>query len=116
MAYLEYINGPFAGEKISLSGNRLIITRTDNESDSAAHDRQVISIHYDRGVSNPHCKITTEKEGYFIEDLKSTNGSRIGLTDELITSKARLTEKTYFRLNNSLFCFHEQGGGSEGTL
>lgn len=113
MAYVEYINGPLAGEKVVLKRDPLIITRTDKESGSAHAGRQVIAIYYDRGVSNPHCKITKEKEGYYIEDLKSTNGSRIGLTDELITSKSRLTDKVYFRLNNSLFCFHEEGGDSE---
>lgn len=67
-ACLVFIHGPQLGELIPLRGEDLVLGRSDDCEVRVTGD----------GVSRRHCRVARNPgSGYFVEDLGSTNGTRI---------------------------------------
>ncbi|QRK09047.1 FHA domain-containing protein [Archangium violaceum] len=58
---------------------------------------------YDAGISRRHCRIFSEKGGYFVEDLGSSNGTRVNGT--LVAGKQALAEGDQLSLGPVVFVF-----------
>ena len=60
----------------------------------------------EKEISSNHAKIISEENRYYIQDLKSSNGTF--LNDKRIQRKMRLKDGMTLRLANQVFTFHQQ--------
>lgn len=65
--YLEIIEGPDIGQRFSLEGQEIYVGR-HGQCDLVLHDPE---------ISRRHLKITSGENGWFLDDLGSTNGSYV---------------------------------------
>ncbi|MGB3974850.1 MAG: FHA domain-containing protein [bacterium] len=73
--YFTLLNGPQKGRKISLSVGEYIVGRLDHFEQTSTNARR-IELHH-RYISRNHARIFVESNRLIIEDLQSTNGTRI---------------------------------------
>jgi len=79
--FLEVLKGPMKGHKFFIKGSDDIILGNKSGLD--------ISLCDDHLISSEHAKLSIDKDGYLIEDLKSVRGTY--LNKEKITESVRLT-------------------------
>lgn len=91
-----YPTGPDIGKRVQLEDKPLVIGR-DSECDICLADSS---------VSRKHLQIQPSPDGYYAEDLHSTNGTFIN--DQPIT-RALLKDGDYLRLGSSIFRFLSGG-------
>jgi len=97
---LEVVEGRDKGKIIELTGDTLTIGR---------HSSNKYPID-DEAASNYHAEITREPTGYFITDLGSTNGTRVG--GEKIV-KTRLSSGAAIQIGTTKMVFKNVGGKAE---
>ena len=93
MAFLELVKGSEPGTRFELDGDRLIIG-------SSADCEVPLDV---PGVSRRHAAILRERGRYFIEDLRSGNGTF--LNDKRLTDRTPLDEGDLFRICDQEFRF-----------
>jgi len=67
----------------------------------------------DYGVSKRHAKITRKDDGFYIEDLLSTNGTRVG--DQALTETRRLEADDLIGIGDTQLVFSETGSSILGV-
>jgi len=84
-------------------------------------DRTVLGRHPDcdivlevGAVSRQHAQIVKEGEEYFVEDLRSRNGTFVN--DEQVTGMQRITENDRVRICDLVFVFHHGSPGAKQTI
>lgn len=112
MAYLKFVKGNTPGLVIPLSGPKTVLGRHPNCQvvlDNAA-------------VSRHHAQILENHGSFYLEDLRSRNGTR--LNDEVVDGRVELTENDTISVCDVVLTFHEQlslampvaaGGSQSGT-
>ncbi len=95
MAYLLMVQGPGVGRRFVLEDREIIIGRQAGTT-----------IHLDhRDISRRHARITREGEGFFLEDLGSSNGTFLnGLT---IKGKVLLRPQNHIRIGPCELIFED---------
>jgi hypothetical protein len=88
------IKGEDGHRRQQLDQDRMVLGRT-SECD--------IPIKYD-GVSREHCALTREDDRWFIEDLGSSNGTRVN--GERIDGKVELQERDVIKLSRARLTVH----------
>lgn len=87
-------NGPIAGKRFDLSSGKFVMGRHPE-----------CQIHIDVGaVSRQHCAIAVEKDGCYLEDLKSRNGTFVN--DKVIEGRYKLGDTDVIRVCEVEFIFH----------
>jgi serine phosphatase RsbU (regulator of sigma subunit) len=95
MAYLQLLKGG-KPDRIELTGERLIMGRSPD-----------CGLVLDTGaVSRQHAQIVRRNEAYYIEDLKSRNGTFVNATQ--ITGPTVLTDNARIKICEYLFTFHSE--------
>ena len=96
MAVLQVVKGLHPGELISIEGDQVILGRHP--------DCQIV---LDVGaISREHAQITVDGGAFFVEDLKSRNGTYVN--GEMIQGRTRLADRDRLRICDMLFTFHLQ--------
>jgi len=94
MAVLRALLGLPAGEQFELSGTSAVLGRhpdCDIVLDSAA-------------VSRHHARIVRERDGFYVEDLRSRNGTFVN--GQLVENRRRLEEGDKLAICDLIFSFH----------
>ncbi|HYO54008.1 FHA domain-containing protein [Archangium sp.] len=97
---LTIVEGKEAGKEFDFEQDSVLIGRV-TECDVVL---------YDAGISRRHCRIFAEKGRYFIEDLGSSNGTRVN--DERVTEMRALSEGDHLTLGPVVFVFGSAAGES----
>ena len=93
MPWLKMLRGEITGRMFPLNNEVTVLGR-----DAACEI--VLS---DQGVSKRHAKIIRKGDGFFIEDLHSTNGTRVG--DECLTESRLLEDGDLIEVGGTQFAF-----------
>jgi signal transduction histidine kinase/pSer/pThr/pTyr-binding forkhead associated (FHA) protein len=101
MPELIILSGPHKGQTYKLNKSPYSVGR------HMSNDLQLI----DQSVSKKHFLIKTQKEQYFLYDLKSRNGTY--LNSNLISNSVRLAHEDEIRAGNSLILFSDQNSIQE---
>ena len=96
MAFLAATSGPELGRRYELSMERCILGR---------HPDCQIQIEVG-AVSRHHAQISREGDGFYVEDLKSRNGTF--LNDEAVQGRQKLQHGDRVRVCDVSFVFHER--------
>ncbi len=103
-AYLELLSGEQAGTRYPLNGEKSILGRHP--------DCQIV---IDVGaVSRQHATITTDAKGYWIEDLKSRNGTFVN--DVQITGRTLLKPSDKIKICDYEFSFNRSAADVKQTF
>lgn len=97
MAGLRAIKGPDSGKRYSLPSDRTVLGR---------HPDCDIVVDFG-AVSRQHAQVIRVGESYFVEDLKSRNGTFVN--DELIEGRHQLKNGDRLRICDLTFSFYENG-------
>jgi len=66
-----------------------------------------IVLPWDKGVSNPHCQISVDEEGYYVYDLNSSNGTLIkkdGQTEwQKIFGRMHIADRDMLKIGSTIF-------------
>ena len=101
MAVLRALKGLNPGQLFSLDGDSFILGR---------HPDCTIVLEV-RAVSREHARITRVEDDYYVEDLKSRNGTYVN--EEAVTERRKLREEDQLRICDVVFMFHY--GSPEAT-
>ena len=88
-----YPSGPNMGKRFPLQGEPLVLGRGESSE---------IRVQ-DNSVSRSHCKLEPTKEGVYIVDTKSLNGTFVN--DRLTRGAHLLNDGDYIRVGNAIFRF-----------
>ena len=88
-----YPSGPNMGKRFPLQGQTLVLGRGESSE---------IRVQ-DNSVSRSHCKVEPTKEGVYIVDTKSLNGTFVN--DRLTRGAHLLNDGDYIRIGNAIFRF-----------
>ncbi len=88
-----YPSGPNMGKRFPLQGQTLVLGRGESSE---------IRVQ-DNSVSRSHCKVEPTKEGIYIVDTKSLNGTFVN--DRLTRGAHLLNDGDYIRVGNAIFRF-----------
>lgn len=101
MAYLKVLRGTDAGRHVSLKGERTLFGRQPT--------CQVILD--DGSVSRQHAQITESHGFFYVEDLRSRNGTYVN--DEPVSKATQLADGDIIRICEFLYAFYEVGSSSD---
>ena len=94
MAVLRVVRGPNPGQTVSLVGDSIILGRHPE-----------CNIVLEAGaVSRQHARIFNIGEDYYVEDMKSRNGTF--LNEERVEEARKLSEEDHVRICDFVFAFH----------
>jgi phosphoserine phosphatase RsbU/P len=100
MASLEFLNGERTGEQVKLLGERSILGRHPE-----------CDVLLDQGaVSRQHAQILLIDGEYFVEDLKSRNGTLVNGT--LVEGKQQLLDGDELKICDLILSFHREGAAA----
>ena len=88
-----YPSGPNMGKRFPLQGQTLVLGRGESSE---------IRVQ-DNSVSRSHCKVEPTKEGIYLVDTKSLNGTFVN--DRLTRGAHLLNDGDYIRIGNAIFRF-----------
>jgi serine phosphatase RsbU (regulator of sigma subunit) len=100
MAYLVVLKGANANQSFPLDKDRILLGR------NASCD--IVLPANDFAVSREHACIVRDQDQFFIEDLKSRNGTF--LNNQQITAKMPLHDKDHVRICDFIYSFHNPSG------
>lgn len=101
MPYLQTVSGPQSGQRYELNADSVVLGRHP--------DCEVV---LDVGaVSRQHAKVSREGDGYFVEDLKSRNGTL--LNDVPLAERRPLTDGDRVRVCDVTLQFHDDRPGRQ---
>lgn len=101
MAYLKVLNGTQMGEIIPLEGETLVFGRNPTCS----------VVLPDAAVSRQHAAISESHNSFFVEDLRSRNGTQVN--DRDVVDRQALTDGDCVRVCEYEFSFHDQSTSSK---
>lgn len=101
MAYLKVLRGADAGRHVSLKSDRTLFGRQPT--------CQVILD--DGSVSRQHAQITESHGQYYVEDLRSRNGTFVN--DKPVAKPTQLADGDIIRICEFLYAFYEIGSSSD---
>jgi phosphoserine phosphatase RsbU/P len=104
MPWLKMLKGETSGRAFPLNKEVTVIGR----------DPACEIVLSDHGCSKRHAKITRRDDGFSIEDLKSTNGTRVGNRD--LTESRRLEGDEVIEIGDTQLVFCETGSTILGIL
>ena len=88
MYYLQAINGPQAGKRYELKGDKVILGRHPD-----------CDVHIEVGaVSRNHCQVVREADQYYLEDLGSRNGTFLNDEAQKVEGRRQLKLGDEFRV------------------
>lgn len=88
---LVVLGGPMDGEEFVVDKPELTIGRLEDQD---------VCLPLDPAVSRRHARLQVKEDGYWLEDIGSTNGIFIGSSEEKITTVTSITPETFFRLGS----------------
>ncbi|MFH1709070.1 MAG: adenylate/guanylate cyclase domain-containing protein [Planctomycetota bacterium] len=100
MAKLEVISGPQAGFSYSLGGDRREYTIGRNPANPV--------VMMDMNASRNHARINVRPDGFYLEDLGSSNGTFMG--GRQLSVPVKLTHRSEFKIGATVFRFEEHEG------
>ncbi len=101
MAHLKILKGVEAGRIVPLEGDRTLFGR---------HPSCHVTLD-DGAVSRQHAQIVEQHGSYFLEDLRSRNGSH--LNEKAVSKATALKDGDIIRLCEHLFAYYETGSSSD---
>jgi len=102
MAYLTIrIKGEDGHSSHDMSGKRQLLGRNDDADIPIKHD----------SISREHCVFTIEGEVWYVEDLGSSNGTRVN--NDKISTKVALKERDVVKPGKARLTFHEGERGKK---
>lgn len=99
---ITFMSGPYDGGEFFLEQMPITLGRESHHQ---------VSIFYDLLVSRNHARISLNKEGYWVEDTQSTNGTY--LNEEKIEKKTRLASGDVVKVGNTWLKFVIRSGVPE---
>ena len=101
---ITHLSGPRDGETMEIEA-----TGSPPEVTFGRHASCTIPLPYDSEVSRRHGRLFRQDQGWWLEDLKSSNGTFIGefQNQQRVTMALRIEEGTVFRVGLSRFRFAE---------
>ena len=97
MPWLKMLKGETPGRAFPL----------DQETTVLGRDAACEIVLSDHGVSKRHAKITCKDDGFYIEDLISTNGTKVA--NQELTETRRLEDGNLIEIGDTQFVFSETG-------
>ena len=104
MPWLKMLKGETPGRAFPL----------DQETTVLGRDAACEIVLSDHGVSKRHAKITRKDDGFYIEDLHSTNGTKVA--NQELTEPRRLDDGDPIEIGDTQFVFSETGSTILGVL
>ena len=104
MPWLKMLKGETPGRAFPL----------DQETTVLGRDAACEIVLSDHGVSKRHAKITRKDDGFYIEDLISTNGTKVA--NQELTEPRRLDDGDPIEIGDTQFVFSETGSTILGVL
>lgn len=103
MPTLEIIRGMNAGQRFDIMGRECVIGR----------DATCQVVIPSRTVSRQHARILDERDGYYLEDMRSVNGTAVN--GRKIERRTRLHESDRIAIFDTVLRFHESGEAATAT-
>jgi serine phosphatase RsbU (regulator of sigma subunit) len=103
VALLEILNGERTGQQLPINGQRAVLGRHPE-----------CDIVLDQGaISRQHAQISLKDGAYFIEDLKSRNGTLVN--GQLIKGAQQLYDGDELKICDMALAFHSEGANGQGS-